>query len=168
MKMRRLWKPENWHELIDCNSRKGIRLRFETGVSPEVRLACIRFVSWLRTEYEFPIRVCIYFKSLKVITSLSGESVSASFLGPFDISQEPYIRIAVGDYNELLEDVGRDNALAAILHSIAHELSHYFQWIKDHENWINASIKSNEKYEKQAKYYADQIILDYAKVVDHP
>ena len=95
------------------------------------------------------------------------------FFGPIDLHEEPYIRIAVGDYEDLLRErfhgdiqEGKDNALAAILCSIAHELSHYFQWIKDQEAWCE--LEDHTKYERQAAYYAREIVRDYADVVDHP
>ena len=52
------------------------------------------------------------------------------------------------------------------MNSIAHELSHYFQWIKDHEEWCG--LEDRSKYERQAVYYAREIVRDYADVVDHP
>lgn len=166
--MRRLWECQNWEEFINFNCRTGVRLRFENDVDPEVRRSCIQFVSWLRCEYEFPIRVPIYFKATETIKTMNGGNASASFFGPFDISQEPYIRIAVGDYEYLLEQRGQDNALAAILHSITHELSHYFQWIKYHEIWLENNDSNIKYFERQAKYYAHEIVLDYAEIVDHP
>lgn len=51
------------------------------------------------------------------------------FFGPYDIYVEPYIRVAVGDYKELLKTEQKDDVLAGYLCSIAHELTHYFQWI---------------------------------------
>lgn len=53
------------------------------------------------------------------------------FLAPSDPEQEPYIRLAVGDYLQLLAAWGQDSALASILRSLAHELTHYFQWVRD-------------------------------------
>jgi hypothetical protein len=42
--------------------RKGLRIRTEAGVHPEVKRACLEFAKWLRTEYNFPIRVVVYLK----------------------------------------------------------------------------------------------------------
>ena len=159
--MRKLWECDDWSKYIPSGSRKGLRLRFDSGVDCEVRRACKDFVAWLRTLYEFPIRIPIYFKASKNIMSRSDEYVSASFFGPYDKSVEPYIRISVGDYPDLLCERGKDDALASILHSIAHELSHYYQWIKD-------SDLSEEKLERQAQYYASEILLDYADTRAHP
>ena len=159
--MRKLWECNDWSEYVSDGCRKGIRLRFEKGIDPEVKRASIKFINWIRTQYEFPMRVPIYFKASKTITSMDGEEVSATFFGPYDKTQEPYIRISVGDYEDLLKKMDQDNALAAILGSIAHELSHYFQWLKDFDF-------TEAKMERQALYYAKAIIDDYAEITDHP
>ena len=172
--MRKLWECKDWGKYIDWECRSGIRLRFEKGVDPEVKRACTEFVWWLREEYEFPIRVPIYFKASKSVKVKGIKELGAGvFWGPFDRHEEPYIQIAVGNYKELLQDrfegdyqKAKDNALAVKLDSIAHELSHYFQWIKDHEAWCE--LEDRSKYERQAVYYAREIVWDYADVVDHP
>ena len=174
--MRRLLECKDWSKYIDWECRSGIRLRFEKGVDPEVKRACTEFVWWLREEYEFPIRVPIYFKASKQVKArITGELCSATFFGPIDLHEEPYIRVAVGDYEDLLKEwfngdvqKTKDNALAAMLHSIAHELSHYFQWIKRHEEWDGEGTYDEVRDERQAVYYAREIVRDYADVVDHP
>ena len=166
--MRKLWKCEPEIVKQYSMSRKGVRLRFDKNVHIDVRKSCIQFVRWLKTEYIFPMRVVIYFKGSEKVKSILGESASATFWGPYDTRREPHIKIAVGDYEELLKECGRDNALAAILCSIAHELSHYFQWLKNHNEWSKASEKTKKLQERQAIYYAREIVLDYAEVVEHP
>lgn len=160
--MRKLWSEAFWRDHItEKEHRCGIRVRFDNGVNNEVRRACKEFICWLRRDYCFPIRVPIYFKSTKTVRTRSGESASAVFFGPFDKEVEPYIRIAVGDYDDMLSKLGKDNALAAILCSIAHELSHYFQWIADCE-------LPDAALERQALYYAHAILDDYALEREHP
>lgn len=159
--MRILWESNDWNDYLKKDVRTGIRLKFDQNVDPEVQRACKEFVNWLRSEYEFPMRIPIYFKCSKQVKTMDGDTASATFFGPFDKTVEPYIRVSVGDYPDLLEQRGKDNALAAILGSIAHELTHYFQWIKD----VNSSDQKNEK---QAKYYAGEILLDYAETREHP
>ena len=167
--MRRLWVSDNWDKYVPSDSRTGIRLRFDKNVDPEVRRACKQFVNWLREQYCFPVRVPIYFKSSKTVRACNGEEVSATFFGTFDMDYEPYIRVSVGDYYDMLEKSDRDDALAAILASVTHELSHYFQWIKFHEEWSNPDEKAEAFFERQALYYSDAIVFDdYAAEVDHP
>ncbi|MED4002555.1 hypothetical protein [Priestia aryabhattai] len=83
--------------------------------------------------------------------------VSATFFAPYDKQEEPYIRIATGDYMELLHELGKDDALASILNSIAHELGHYYQWIDD-----------DELEEESAEGTADYIMGLYSDTRDHP
>src|ERR1700712_2742462 len=103
--------------------RTGVRIRGARG-HPEVRRAFIRFAKWLRQEYEFPIRVPVYLFPSEQIITMHGERGSASFFAPLDRSVEPLIRVATGDYVQLKEKHGRDDALAICLHSFAHEVVH--------------------------------------------
>ena len=158
-----LWKCNNWIKYIGFSStrRTGLKLRFQKDVDTEVRRSCIEFCKWLRKNYFFPIMVPIYFKTTEYIVSKTGVKYSAIFFEPFDKQNEPYIRIATGDFYEIKQNFCEDDALATILRSIAHELTHYYQWIND--------IKLTEEgYEKQARYYANKIIDKYAETRDHP
>lgn len=130
-------------------------------VDSEVKRACIEFCRWLRKEYKFPIRVPVYIRAKEKIKSMDGQMVSATFFGPFDSFVEPYIRVSAGDYFTLLKNRGRDDALCAILHSIAHELTHYFQW-------VNALEQPHRSEEWQATFYAGKVIDDYASIREHP
>lgn len=138
--------------------RSGLRLRTMPGVNPEVKRSCIEFAKWLRKNMDFPIRIVIYLKKdYQVKNITSKELVSAIFFAPNDKKVEPYIKIATGDYQKLLEEIGKDNALASILNSIAHELIHYQQWLKDEDF---DEIKAIKK--------AEQLIDQYAETREHP
>lgn len=159
-----IWESRNWENYIDKEkkeSRSGLRLRFQKGVDSEVRRACIEFAKWLRSEYEFPIRVPIYLKASEYVKTQSGELVSAKILQPYDINVEPYITIATGDIKEIIDLDGKDTGLASVLGSIAHELTHYFQW-------INGIELTEEQSERQTKYYRKRIILLYSQTREHP
>ena len=56
---------------------------------------------------------------------------------------------------------GKDSALTAILSTIAHELTHYFQW-------INALKLTPIGQERQATNYARYILDEYAETREHP
>lgn len=92
---------------------------------------------------------------------MDGEMVSATFFGPYDKMEEPYIRVSTGDFGEIKARNGRDNAVFAVLHSVAHELTHYFQWV----NGLELTAIGEER---QAAHYADIIIDEYMDVYDHP
>ena len=80
--------------------------------------------------------------------------VSATFLGPFDKFLEPYIKVATGDYESILSEKGIFNALCAEIGSIAHELTHYFQW-------VNNTDQSEAEKETEADTYSEAIVYDY-------
>ncbi len=157
-----IWEETAWKNIYENSDvRSGLRLKSEKNVDAEVKRACKEFCKWLRTQYYFPIRVPIYLKSSYKIKAMDGDMVYGTFFEPDNMLVEPYIRIATGDYEELTDVRGQDNALAAILHCIAHELTHYFQWVN--------GIKLTELgYERQAKRYADLIIDEYADTREHP
>ncbi len=159
-----LWKTEKWREKYDMTRiRGGLRLRCDSGIDCEVRRACKEFCYWLRKEYKFPVRVPIYLKNQDRIRAKDGELVTAIFCGPYNKYHEPHIRIAVGDYQELLllnpED--KDNILAGYLCSIAHELTHYYQWLNDIELTPIGE-------ERQAVRYGEFILNEYAQTREHP
>lgn len=139
------------------NVRAGLRLRCSNGVNSEVRRACLVFCKWLRKERDFPIRVVVYLKKDDRIKNMDGKLVVATFFAPYDKTNEPYIRIATGDYNELLKERGKDNALVAYLRSIAHEVVHYKQWLKG----VNFD-------EQKANRESKSLIRKYAQTRLHP
>ncbi|MEH7334809.1 hypothetical protein V7161_19390, partial [Neobacillus drentensis] len=96
-------------------------------------------------------------KDYQIKNRFSKELVSATFFAPFDKCVEPYIRVATSDYLELLEKNGKDNALAAILGSVAHELGHYYQL-----------VDNLELDEEGAENNKDYLIDLYAQTREHP
>jgi hypothetical protein len=68
--------------------RTGLHIRGQRGQS-EVRAALIRFARWLRSEYEFPIRVPVYLSPHELVRTMHGEDCSASFFAPWDRNVEP-------------------------------------------------------------------------------
>ena len=122
-----------------------------------MRKAVIRFACWLRTQFDFPIRCPVYLHPNEVIRTIDGKTGCASFFGPFDRSEEPYIKIATGDYPQLRRERGRDDALAAFLHSFAHEVIHYQQW-----------ITTGDHHERGVDRKAAGLVDRYAETTDHP
>ena len=163
--MDHIWTIENWEQNIDLmeeGHRTGFRLRFDSGIDPEVRRACKEFAAFLRKEYFFPLRVVAYIKNKKKIRAMDGDLVYGTFWSmEDDYTVEPHIRVAAGDYLNLCDRWGKDSALTAILLTIGHELTHYFQW-------INALELTPIGMERQATKYARYVLDDYAETREHP
>jgi hypothetical protein len=97
-------------------------------------------------------------KDYQIKNRYTKELVSATFLAPYDKNLEPYIRVSsTGDYLEMLDERGQDNALAVILGSIAHELGHYYQWVDDKELDEEGTDDSRE-----------ELLDEYAVTREHP
>jgi len=159
-----IWKIKKWESIYDLsnpNHRCGVHIRYDKGVDYDVRKACKEFLSWLRKENIFPKKVIINIKETEQIKAMDGEMVSGIFFAPYNKYQEPYISICTGDYYDLVFKRGKDNALASILGSIAHELTHYFQWINDLQ-------LTKIGLERQATKYARSILKEYAETREHP
>ena len=157
-----LWERQNWKNIYAGKDvRRGLRVRYAPGVDPEVKASIGRFVDWIRWQYEFPMRVVLYVKAEKSIHAMDGTYVNGTFFRPYDPFTEPYIRVATGYFQDDMKKRGRDNALATILNTVAHELTHYYQWV----NGLEQTLRGEEY---QATLYAHRMVDEYACYVDHP
>ncbi len=156
-----IWSSGAWEGNVPARARVGLRIRYRADVDPEVRAAFMRFADWLRAKYRFPLRVAVYVKGTRTVRAMDGDMVVGTFFEPYSYSDEPYIRLATGDYRELAERRGRDNALAALLVTFAHELTHYFQW-------INGRTLDDDAREKEALRCARRVLADYAEDCNRP
>ena len=78
-----------------------------------------------------------------------------------DYTVEPYIRVAAGDYEELCEKWSKESAVYSILAMMAHELTHYYQW-------INSLKLTPIGAERQANRYATYILEDFYEAGGYP
>ena len=86
---------------------------------------------------------------------LAGEiSRKLPFFYPYDRKKEPYIRVAVGDYDSLLQKWSKDEALTAYLFEITRNLTYYYQW-------INRIDLTDIGRARQATNYARKIMNQY-------
>lgn len=158
-----MWTLQNWEKQYSpgVNCRSGLRLRFDEEVNAEVRRSFKEFAAWMRKEYYFPMRIPAYIKSYKKIKAMNGEMVYGTFFRPYDPLVEPYIRIAAGDFEDLVIKWGdKDAALGSILSCLAHELTHYFQWL----NSLNLTEVGEER---QATQYSKFIMHEYVETRDY-
>lgn len=140
--------------------RTGLLLRYETGISPEVNMVCIKFCKWLRRQFDFPIRVVIYLKpDYRIRNRTTNEMALATFLAPYDKNLEPEIRIATGSYMELIKLKGKKYALYEMLDSIAHEIIHYQQWLEDKE-------LNEDDAEEQGYNLVDSYLETFTSILD--
>jgi len=142
--------------------RTGIRICCNKNVHFVLKKAFLHFARWLRKNYNFPKRVPVYLKeSCYIINRFSKEKVTATFFAPFDKQEEPYIRIATGNFYNFKKDFGQKEAILIILKSLAHELQHYYQWIDDDFPEREISPEEEELLEEEAEEGAFELIEEY-------
>lgn len=155
------WKNRQWHEFYDNHqaAQTGLRLHFQQGINSVLRSVFLNFAGWLRINYPFPVRINIYIKNALSIKAMDGELVSATFFGPDHLLKFPYVKIAAGDHGSISGssgEFGEFNAICDRISSLAHELTHYFQWINGMDEYM-----SDRQSERQARYYQKTIVYDY-------
>ena len=133
--MTHVWMLDDWMKnktLNDGEMKRGISFRFDSTIHEELRRQCLGFSNYLRTEYFFPLKITVYIKDKRKVRASDGDFCEGIFASKSDdFSKEPCIYIAGGKYSEKKTQEEKDNELAWILWTIAHELTHYFQWIND-------------------------------------
>ena len=111
-------------------------MSLKVSISPSVKKMIKKeiklYLIWLRENYNFPLDLKIFISPDEfIVTMISREKVSATFFAPFDKKETGIIKVATGDFNGLLKEKGKINALNMTLNSISHELQHYYQWVED-------------------------------------
>lgn len=157
-----IWTLKSWQKRINTaenRHKSGLRLHFESGVNGEVKSACKDFAAFLREKYFFPLRINVYIKSSRRITAADGEKVVGTFFSYFDIAKPPYIRVAAGDYIELCKEYNKKEAIIKILQTLAHELTHYFQYIND----IKLTKIGEERQATNYSFYIIEEYIEYRK-----
>ncbi|MGM9629922.1 hypothetical protein [Butyricicoccus sp.] len=150
-----LWDSERWKKFYqDGETRTGLHMRFDKSIPPEIKWPCYMFCEWVRDNYAFPIRVPIYFKAGKTVRCMDGDTVSGKIFLPHNRQEEPHISIATGDFSENEARFGTEDAIFSLLCTIAHELTHYYQW-------INRLEQKDARNERQAVKTAEQMVYKY-------
>ncbi len=160
----KIWTMEKWKRKLPASlarAQSRVDVYADKGVEAELEKACAQFIDWLRHEYRFPIPICVYLKNEAILRTMDGDTAVGTFFEPPSYTGTPAIRVAAGDYGELVLSDGRDDAAAAILTVIAHEMTHYFQW-------INGMHFPGFALEWQAFRCARRILAEYAETRDHP
>ena len=156
-----IWTSNKWQSYYtNIVHRSGIRIICETGVNTDVKHAIHNLVVWLRQNYEFPMRIHVYVKKTVFVKALDGDLVRDRFVWPYNRSEEPYITIGTGDYDDLLKYRNKDDALATILMAFLENVAHYYQWLNDMDF-------SSPNLKRQARLSARRRLNEYSANIEH-
>ena len=148
------------------SSTRGLRLVFSDGVNSNLRLECTLFCKWLRAKYFFPIRIVVRMLSYSEFTTYIGnenEMKEAVFRYQLEFDNKapeekrlPKIFIATGKYDKQQKRHGVNKTTRHYLNSIAHELTHYFQWI-----FYEFDNRTDRSIEMEANSWAGYLVQEY-------
>ena len=134
--------------------RTGLRMRYDKDVDPEVKQAFRGLVNWIRARFCFPVRVTVYVKATKRVIARDGDRCVSVFFRPYNYLEDPYTRIATGDYDDLAQKYGNQKAMIQILMPLFIDLTHYYQWI----NSEKLTLKGEQR---KATIYANSLMEEY-------
>lgn len=140
-----IWKKYR----ISRNSKNNLHLHFDIDVDLHFKTFAMAFSRWLRSEYEFPVSLNVYFKNSEKIKLLTGKMAYGGFRWYNHMS--PRIRVAAKVETHLLDEYDINDIYEMILSSFVHEITHYYQWIDELE-------QKNATSERQANFFRYKII----------
>lgn len=108
-----------------------IKLYLQPSVKPLLAQKILAFLEWFEQEYEMPEKLNMTITGARHIINIEGQKVLGTCYCPNDRSKSMSIKIATGDFFEMLKKEGKENAIYRIFHSILHELQHYYQFAND-------------------------------------
>ena len=138
------------NEYNDCPAH-GLRLHFDSSVNAYERKECVRFCTWLRKQFFFPIRIFLCFITQKSFRHIDdGHTYYGIFYSNEQCKRKTYPRIFVASKMQSTDD--RD----FVLFTIAHELTHYFQWF-----FYEDMHRTNRSLEIEATRWAKYLLQQY-------
>lgn len=131
----------------------GLRLKFYPDITFTDRQLCIGFCNYLRRNYFFPIRVYLCFVGQRKFKDpIDGHLYYGIFYSNNNERHKRYPKIFIAAKTYDKDD--RYN----LLFTIAHELSHYYQWY-----FYDDEKRSDRSLEIEANRWADYLVGEYLK-----
>jgi hypothetical protein len=136
------------NEYLDSADKIGVRCRFSINFDEQVKNEIKKFISYVRKNYYFPIRLnVVFFDEAYFVNDIDGHKYYGVFYDGYD-NVYPKIHIAA----RLTER----NPLEDILFSIAHEITHYYQWY-----FLENEKRTDRSLEIEANKWSDYILAEY-------
>jgi len=138
------------NEYIDSAKETGIRCVFSKEFNEDTRTEIMQFIKFIRANYYFPIRVKIWFDNeTHFVNQTDGHKYYGVFYdGDSDKTKYPKIYIAAKQTEK--------NSIEDILFSIAHELTHYYQWY-----FLEDDKRTDRSLEIEANKWTKYILYTY-------
>ncbi|MBQ4098502.1 MAG: hypothetical protein IJC87_00060 [Clostridia bacterium] len=135
----------------DSAKASGIRYKyytygedFDKSTVEDIR----KFISFLRKNYYFPIRLNILFCNTRAFCHhIDNHTYYGAFYNMDDEKRKVYPRISIA------ARVAKNNSLEEIFFTLAHEITHYYQWY-----FLEDKKRTNRSLEIEANKWANYIL----------
>lgn len=150
--MNYLWIQKSDKKEFEGSAKSfGLRLTFCSEIDQQDKQLCLKFCGFLRREFFFPIRVNISFIAQEKFKDPDdGHNYYGIFYSNSESQRKRYPRIFIATKTHNKNDEYN------LLFTIAHELSHYFQWY-----FLEDEKRTDRSLEAEANKWAEYIVEMY-------
>ena len=138
----------------DSSKSSGIRVKFkayENNFDDSTLEGIKKFVAFLRKKYYFPIRLNVLFCDTEAFRHhIDNHTYYGAFYSMDDEKRKIYPRISIAS------KVTEKNTLEDILYTLAHEITHYYQWY-----FLEEEKRTDRSIESEANKWSEYILNLY-------
>ena len=139
------------NEYINSAEKNGIRCVFSTGFDELTKNEIGKFIKFIRANYYFPIRLKItFFNEAHFVSKVDAHKYYGVFYDGDD-SKKTYPKIHIAGKTT------ERNPIEDILFTIAHEITHYYQWY-----FLEDDKRTDRSLEMEANKWAKYILYNYS------
>ncbi|WP_394921070.1 hypothetical protein [uncultured Robinsoniella sp.] len=162
---------KNWlfqRNTVKDEKIKNINIVFDSGVDKYVKDVIYNFCRNIETSYQIIAPLNIYVANKPYVIAEDGDKVVGVFWHPWELDDREecaYIKLAAGDYEELVRARGKINAIFAILYPLSGNIVKYLTWTKhpyNHFSRLNKIIARGF-----AKIYGERMLDAYMTKMVH-
>ena len=125
---------KNWlfqRKTAEDEKTKNIKIVYDDGVDQYVKDVIYNFCRNLERNYQFVVPLNIYVVNKPHLDNEAGDKSVCAYGSPWKLSERgAYIKMAVGDYDDLVRERGRYDAVFAILEPLSDKIIIYLTWTK--------------------------------------
>lgn len=144
--------------------KKGLKSHY-LKIDPDLKKEIQCFVRWLRKNYWFPIEISCTFTNDNYLVGENNKKSCAIFIYQTTWDKKdtndkilPKIKVATGKFKKQLKRHELSDVLFNQLFSIAHEITHYYQWY-----FYQFESRTDRSLEIEANRWGGYIVENFFK-----
>lgn len=166
-KSEKMWIEKSEKNNYMDSSQWGLRFYSTKKVNLDLKINCLKYCSWLRKKFWFPIRIKLHLLSYESFITYDDEKKIAIFRYQTTWDKKskkekefPNIYITSGKFERQLKKHDFFDTLFYYFHLIAHELTHYFQWY-----FYEFEKRTNRSLEREANSWGDYLAYNFIEEI---